>query len=108
MQSATREVCEKEAQCRICRDVDKMSLLLSPCACKGSVGFVHKDCLVQWINYRVQTRREIERCELCGTKLQIRWKTKPFFQWKQMQLTTEEKTKLNIFTFSYVVAAMGM
>ena len=101
-------VASNEAQCRICRDIDNVNALLSPCACKGTVGHVHKACLVQWIAYRVQSRRGIEHCELCGSKLQVKWKTRAFYKWEKIHLTQEEKTKLNIFTFSYVVAAMGM
>merc|ERR1712124_102740 len=82
--------------------------MLSPCSCKGTVRYVHKDCLLVWISYRLQSRRETQHCELCGTKFMVLWRTKPFWLWKwKLHLTTEEKTKLNIFTFSYVVAAMG-
>lgn len=38
--------------CRICRnpgDVDNP--LRYPCACSGSIKFVHQDCLLQWLNH---------------------------------------------------------
>ncbi|KAL0799141.1 hypothetical protein Bca101_054316 [Brassica carinata] len=47
--------------CRICRtpgDTDKH--LQYPCACSGSIKFVHQDCLLQWLDYR-----KAHRCEVC-------------------------------------------
>lgn len=43
---------EDEDVCRICRnsgDVDNP--LRYPCACSGSIKFVHQDCLLQWLNH---------------------------------------------------------
>lgn len=99
----------EEAQCRICREFDDPTQLLTPCACKGTVGHVHKSCLLLWISHRIRTRRPIENCEVCGTKLQLAWRTKPLWHWNwKIALTSEERAKLNIFTFSYVVAAMDI
>ncbi|KAK9690908.1 hypothetical protein RND81_09G162600 [Saponaria officinalis] len=47
--------------CRICRnpgDVDNP--LRYPCACSGSIKFVHQDCLLQWLNHSNN-----RQCEVC-------------------------------------------
>ncbi|KAJ0681929.1 putative Zinc finger, RING-CH-type, Zinc finger, RING/FYVE/PHD-type [Helianthus annuus] len=47
--------------CRICRnpgDVDNP--LRYPCACSGSIKFVHQDCLLQWLNHS-----NARQCEVC-------------------------------------------
>lgn len=38
--------------CRICRNPGEMdNPLRYPCACSGSIKFVHQDCLLQWLNH---------------------------------------------------------
>lgn len=38
--------------CRICRNPgDNDNPLRYPCACSGSIKFVHQDCLLQWLNH---------------------------------------------------------
>ncbi|XP_038694068.1 probable E3 ubiquitin ligase SUD1 isoform X2 [Tripterygium wilfordii] len=52
---------EDEDACRICRnpgDVDNP--LRYPCACSGSIKFVHQDCLLQWLNHS-----NARQCEVC-------------------------------------------
>ncbi|KAJ1703629.1 hypothetical protein LUZ63_003408 [Rhynchospora breviuscula] len=47
--------------CRICRnpgDVDNP--LRYPCACSGSIKFVHQECLLQWLNHS-----NSRQCEVC-------------------------------------------
>ena len=36
-------------QCRICLEEDDKEYI-SPCLCKGSLKYVHRDCLKQWRN----------------------------------------------------------
>jgi len=51
------------ASCRICyEESTDTNPLLEPCACKGSVQYVHKRCLHTWI--QASTGRQ---CELCNT-----------------------------------------
>ena len=51
---------DDEPICRICfLPCDEPS----PCQCKGSVGWIHLDCLVAWILFRTRGRRNI--CDLC-------------------------------------------
>ena len=35
--------------CRICFDNENQENLISPCGCKGSSEFIHKDCLNTWL-----------------------------------------------------------
>ncbi|XP_019056949.1 PREDICTED: probable E3 ubiquitin ligase SUD1 isoform X1 [Tarenaya hassleriana] len=52
---------EDEEICRICRlPGDQDNPLRYPCECKGSIKFVHQECLLQWLN-----QRQSEKCEIC-------------------------------------------
>ncbi|KAJ0437426.1 putative Zinc finger, RING-CH-type, Zinc finger, RING/FYVE/PHD-type [Helianthus annuus] len=43
---------EEEDVCRICRNPgDADNPLRYPCACSGSIKYVHQDCLLQWLNH---------------------------------------------------------
>lgn len=46
--------------CRICRnpgDVDNP--LRYPCACSGSIKYVHQECLLQWLNHSNSRQCEV-------------------------------------------------
>ncbi|KAL3515296.1 hypothetical protein ACH5RR_022198 [Cinchona calisaya] len=52
---------EEEDVCRICRNPgDAENPLRYPCACSGSIKFVHQDCLLQWLNHS-----NARTCEVC-------------------------------------------
>ncbi|KAI3879412.1 hypothetical protein MKX03_003669 [Papaver bracteatum] len=52
---------EDEEICRICTNPgDSENPLRQPCACSGSIKFVHQDCLLQWLKYS-----NARRCEVC-------------------------------------------
>ncbi|PSS02698.1 E3 ubiquitin ligase [Actinidia chinensis var. chinensis] len=52
---------EEEDVCRICRNTgDIDNPLRYPCACSGSIKFVHQDCLLQWLNHS-----NARQCEVC-------------------------------------------
>lgn len=52
---------EEEDVCRICRTPgDKNSPLYYPCACSGSIKYVHQECLLQWL-----THSNTRQCEVC-------------------------------------------
>ncbi|KAK1269194.1 hypothetical protein QJS04_geneDACA006384 [Acorus gramineus] len=47
--------------CRICRNPGEAdNPLRYPCACSGSIKFVHQDCLLQWLNHS-----NARHCEVC-------------------------------------------
>lgn len=55
---------EEEDVCRICRNPrDADNPLSYPCACSGSIKFVHQDCLLQWLNH--SNARQCEVCFVC-------------------------------------------
>ncbi|XP_071733668.1 probable E3 ubiquitin ligase SUD1 [Rutidosis leptorrhynchoides] len=52
---------DDEDVCRICRNPgDDDNPLRYPCACSGSIKFVHQDCLLQWLNHS-----NARHCEVC-------------------------------------------
>ncbi|XP_050093513.1 E3 ubiquitin-protein ligase MARCHF2-like [Anopheles aquasalis] len=46
--------------CRICQSSSEELRLVSPCRCKGTMKYVHLECLEVWLN-----RSGLARCELC-------------------------------------------
>ena len=57
----------EEFQCRICRESSSTGRgLFFPCKCKGSIKYVHEECLLDWL--RVSKRKQ---CEVCGYKYQF-------------------------------------
>ena len=61
---------ETYKMCRICygncNPFNGMSDLISPCACKGSVKYVHGTCLKIW-RYKNNVFKELKTCEQCKT-----------------------------------------
>lgn len=53
-------------ECRICLDDNKNNLYKNICDCKGSLNYVHKECLLNWLN-----KKEDNTCEICKTKYDI-------------------------------------
>ncbi|MBA0712012.1 hypothetical protein Golax_011137 [Gossypium laxum] len=52
---------EEEDVCRICRNPgDAENPLRYPCACSGSIKYVHQECLLQWLNHS-----NARQCEVC-------------------------------------------
>nr|PNR39211.1 hypothetical protein PHYPA_019489 [Physcomitrium patens] len=52
---------DEEDVCRICRTPgDEESSLYHPCACSGSIKYVHQECLLQWLNHS-----NARQCEVC-------------------------------------------
>ena len=47
--------------CRIC--LEDTGELISPCACKGSAGYVHSECLDKWVHMDGAVRKECEICQ---------------------------------------------
>ena len=47
--------------CRICLEED--GTLISPCACKGTSGYVHEHCLTKWIEQDPDNPKT--KCEIC-------------------------------------------
>ncbi len=51
-------------ECRICSfEAEPDRPLFYPCACSGTIRWVHQDCLEQWLKVK---NLSTERCEVCG------------------------------------------
>ena len=60
---------DDEKICRICYEEDEnISKLLYPCACSGSIKYIHDHCLREWIKTK-NIRIKNYKCELCHKKL---------------------------------------
>ncbi|KAG1692272.1 E3 ubiquitin-protein ligase MARCH2 [Nymphon striatum] len=75
--------------CRICQIYVSEEKLVSPCHCKGSVASVHLSCLEKWLNLS-----NIDTCELCQYKFQIKHVKKSFIDWLKTPTTLAEKKHL--------------
>ncbi|XP_001850021.2 E3 ubiquitin-protein ligase MARCHF3 [Culex quinquefasciatus] len=51
--------------CRICQSATDKSRLISPCLCKGTLRYVHRECLEHWLS-----RSGLTHCELCLHRFQ--------------------------------------
>jgi len=52
-----------EKECRVCRSGEEDGRpLFYPCRCKGSIKYIHQDCLLEWL----KVSKSKEKCELCG------------------------------------------
>ena len=58
------EVEKEEEMCRICRE--EAGVLVVVCACQGSIRWVHRECLMQW----VLLQKTLE-CELCKQPFEV-------------------------------------
>ncbi|CAL2030199.1 unnamed protein product [Caenorhabditis brenneri] len=54
--------------CRICHTSSstRSNPLISPCRCSGTLLFVHKACVVRWLEMSTRKMVPSPRCELCG------------------------------------------
>lgn len=86
-------------QCRICllEGNQENDPLISPCDCKGSIRFVHLECLRHWINGRLNFHEQQHKpifvrqllCELC----KIPYPTAISYNNERMQVVTVPKTE---------------
>lgn len=58
--------------CRICFFGDAKQPLLEPCNCRGTIGFVHRDCLERWIQRTVDPQ-----CQVCHYHFTVRKQAEP-------------------------------
>jgi len=82
---STTSSTESNYPCRICRcDEENVKVVKCPCRCRGSVGFVHLNCLKQWILHRRGSRCEICNTQYClpSEQLGFRRMVKAFFSFR--------------------------
>jgi len=56
--------------CRICFDSEPREELIAPCACRGSIEFVHADCLREWM-LRTMNSESRHTCSQCTSTYTI-------------------------------------
>uniref|UniRef100_H2Y4C4 RING-type E3 ubiquitin transferase n=1 Tax=Ciona savignyi TaxID=51511 RepID=H2Y4C4_CIOSA len=78
--------CSKLNVCRICQECCSGDPgLIAPCRCKGSIGFVHERCLVEWLSKSGKST-----CEICCTSYVLRASTAGWRQWRRLQLSRHD------------------
>ncbi|XP_012513863.1 PREDICTED: E3 ubiquitin-protein ligase MARCH8 isoform X1 [Propithecus coquereli] len=86
--------------CRICHcEGDDESPLITPCRCTGSLHFVHRTCLQQWIK-----SSDTRCCELCKYEFVMETKLKPLRKWEKLQMTANERRKIMCSVTFHVIA----
>lgn len=58
--SYDRLSCMSSTICRICHMSEPRIELIKPCNCRGTLGYVHRSCLENWLS-----RSGLTQCELC-------------------------------------------
>ncbi|AOA63248.1 ERAD-associated ubiquitin-protein ligase [Komagataella phaffii CBS 7435] len=59
----------EEATCRICRtEATEDDPLYHPCACRGSIKYIHQNCLEEWLKYSSKN----SQCDICHQKFSFR------------------------------------
>merc|ERR1712176_212532 len=89
-QSSTSNSSEEEPVCKFCYQSNAVGDLISPCNCKGSIKYVHKECLKQW-QYK-KSLKYSTTCEQC------------FMNYKY----TESKSKLMIHLITMLMFGSGV
>ncbi|ESN93303.1 hypothetical protein HELRODRAFT_89090, partial [Helobdella robusta] len=86
--------------CRICHcEVDSQHPLISPCACSGTLKYVHQHCLQQWIK-----SANTKSCELCKLEFRMTATVKPFCKWQTLNMTKVERRKVICSVTFHVIA----
>lgn len=57
---------EQMETCRFCLDESSQETLVEPCLCRGSVRYVHRECLEREIMARAQTGVSTLACRICN------------------------------------------
>lgn len=89
---------EESAVCRICFFGEDKRPLLKPCHCRGTIGYVHKECLQQWI-----TRSADGKCQICHFQFTVRKEPKPF--WRLLGDPTARRNVLGYLALGAVFSA---
>jgi hypothetical protein len=71
--------------CRYC--LDEEGEFISPCRCKGSVGFVHEECLNKWLVTISQEREP--KCPICNYEIKTNYVFEKYMFGKKDPLNKE-------------------
>ncbi|KAM3719384.1 E3 ubiquitin-protein ligase [Dirofilaria immitis] len=76
----------RKLNCRICLEEDNESDLISPCECRGSLQFVHTQCLQHWFDVMHE-----RRCQICKTQYELEDRgMKPYTEWTLPQPLSDD------------------
>ena len=84
-------------ECRICIDSSRTESMLTPCDCSGSMKYVHKECLLQWVN----TRHRGDRCDICLSPYNCRFVATGPNLWQVMRFVANNA---NLFLLLFLVS----
>ncbi|KAL0222168.1 hypothetical protein RCL1_002022 [Eukaryota sp. TZLM3-RCL] len=88
---------EPDFACRICRLPDPP--LFALCQCRGSLQYLHIDCLNNWTSHSGKNA-----CELCLSDFRVTPRALPFCSWKKLKLQHGEGTKIVGVTISTLIS----
>ncbi|TDH16351.1 hypothetical protein EPR50_G00019000 [Perca flavescens] len=90
--------------CRICHcEGDDECPLIMPCRCTGSLSFVHRTCLNQWIK-----SSDTHCCELCKFDFIMETKLKPLRMWERLHMSKSERRKIFCSVLFHLIAIVCM
>ncbi|KAA8594640.1 hypothetical protein FQN60_011775 [Etheostoma spectabile] len=99
-----REYSEDSEVCRICHcEGDDECPLIMPCRCTGSLSFVHRTCLNQWIK-----SSDTHCCELCKFDFIMETKLKPLRMWERLHMSKGERRKIFCSVLFHLIAIVCM
>jgi len=84
--------------CRICQlpSIEPYNPLISPCRCLGSIRYIHKPCLMKWLEVSSKKNSNPPGCELCQYKY-IRHKKLVISNWLVPSCSSKDKVLHSVF-----------
>lgn len=99
-----------ELRCKICFETSKP--LVSCCECAGSIGYVHENCLLEWMAHCIEKSgySATPRCEICKANISATISvSKPEFSIARfLTLTQDKKLLLTQIIFSIVAILLAI
>lgn len=100
---------DDDSQCRICFEGDtsdeSSGTLITPCNCKGSLKYIHEECLKKQIIANSVHLEKDHHCELCLEKYRVKISEIDDFSFKNI-LLIERKSILLIISVLVILAAL--
>lgn len=103
---------DTEHSCRICRgEATDSQPLIHPCKCRGSIKYIHQDCLMEWLNH---SNKSTKQCDICNTPYKFRTiydpnmpKSMPLDEvWRKLTQSLSSKLVKNLSIALYVACTI--
>ncbi|CAD5210706.1 unnamed protein product [Bursaphelenchus okinawaensis] len=89
-----------QIQCKICYgESDRINEFLAPCKCSGSMKWVHKECMTQWMDQAPLLQQS--QCNTCKFPYKKCWSLKPVNKWGWPKLNLGGWDMVEIFLDLY-------